>query len=341
MFPGVSFCLDDMPWEPLGFSLVHDGFTLQNAIDETVRGNMDKVRAQSDMGLVFDNNTVAMKDARTYDPMQPRVRFGFDGTGTETPPFQPAVPPEVLKITPESLAMVDYLERTMDKQMAINDVMALAKLRGAGSAGDMEKILEANGPIIEDMSRSMEPPMRDLGTMVKYLICQYYTTTRVMQIVGADGVAPVIFDYSPDQLIPSHGPGEDVEKPSALAPRERARIFADNLRFFITPHSLHEITQTVMKLGLIQLRKAGVKISSQTIAEAWGVPSYGHIDGSQRRLRSWKSEQEMDIEFAARMKAIGRGDWAGSAGRTRWPRQRQEESRRATTVRAGVTATEE
>jgi len=83
----------------------------------------------------------------------------------------------------------------------------------------------------------------------------------------------------------------------------RARTFADNLRFFILPNSLHEMTQMAMKLGLVQLRKAGVKIDSQTIAESWELPNYGQLDGNTI-IERYQAEQEMDLEFAARMQII-------------------------------------
>jgi hypothetical protein len=140
-----------------------------------------------------------------------------------------------------------------------------------------------------------------------------------MQWIGPDNVSREIFDFDPASLIPSHLPGEDVEKVSATDKIKRARIFADNLRFFIMPGSMHELMQMIMKLGLIQLKKAGVKISSQTLAEAWAVPNYGQLDGSTE-MEKWKSEQEMDLEFAARMMAIkaalggGGGDQGGGAG---------------------------
>ena len=145
--------------------------------------------------------------------------------------------------------------------------------------------------------------MRDIGVMVKYLICQYYTAARVMQWVGADGVAPQIFDYDPSSLVPSHLPGEDPQQPSPTDKIRRARIFADNLRFFILPNSLHEMTQMSLKLALIQLRKAGIMIDSQTIAEAFNVPNYGVIDGNSV-LDRWQREQEMQLEIAARGKIL-------------------------------------
>jgi hypothetical protein len=317
MLPGVSFAMDEFPWEPLGFSLVRDGYEIQHSINQIARGNMDKIAAQLDPSLAFDTNAVAMAEARRYDPYKPHDRIGYDGSAIEGQPFSPTVDAETLRVTSESMSMIQYLEATLDSQMAISDVMALAKMRAVGSMDELEKVMEANGPIIEDQSRGMEPPMRDLGVMVKYLICQYYTTARVMQWVGADNVSHEVFDFDPGSLIPSHLPGEDVDHASLTDRIKRARIFADNLRFFIMPGSMHELTQMVMKLGLIQLKKAGVKISSQTLAEAWAVPNYGQLDGSTE-MEKWKSEQEMDLEFAARMMiiktALGGGGAAGGAG---------------------------
>jgi hypothetical protein len=306
MMPGVSFCVDEWPWEPLGFSLVHDGFEINDAIKTIARGNMDKIKAQLQPAMAFDLNATSMSEMRAFDPYKPNDRFGYDGQGSEGPPAQPALPPELTKVTPESMAMIQYLEGALDSQLGVRDAMALMKARTSGPMDELEKMLEALGPIIEDISRSMEPPMRDLGVMIKYDILQYYTTPRIMQIVGPDGVTPEVFDYDPAKLVPSHLPGDSVDAPSPTNAIQRARIFADNLRFFIMPNSLHEITQMTMKLGLIQLKKAGVMIDSQTIAEAWNIPSYGRIPGNTV-LERYKAEQEMQIEFAARMKELGEG----------------------------------
>lgn len=303
MVPAVSFTMDSWPWEPLGFSLVHDGHEIQYAINKIARGNMDKIGQQLNPSLAYDSNAVNMSEARRYDPYKPGDRIGFDGSAIEGQPFSPTVDAETLRVTPESMTMIQYLEGTLDNQMGISDVMALAKMRAVGSMDELEKIMEANGPIIEDLSRSMEPPMRDLGVMVKYLICQYYTTARIMQWVGADGVAPQVFDYDPSSLIPSHMPGEDPERPSPTDRIKRARTFADNLEFFILPNSLHELTQMQMRLLLIQLRKVGIMIDSQTIAEACAVPNYGTIEGNDCIAR-WTREKEMELELAARGQAL-------------------------------------
>ena len=300
-FPGIKFALDAWPWEHLGFSLVRGGYEIQQGINEVVRGNQDKVRAQLDMSLAYDTNAVSSKEAKSFDPMMQRGRIGYDGSAMEGEPFRPVLPPEVLKVTSESFTQIEYLESTLDSQQAVKDAMALAKMRAVGSMDELEKMMDANGPIIEGMSRAMEPPMRDLGDMIKYDVLQYYTTTRVMQIVGADGITQEVFDYDPTSLVPSHMPGESPDsgqsKSSAII---RARTFADNLRFMIMPNTLHEMQQTQMKLALLQLKKSNVIIDSQTIAEAFNVPNWGTIPGNTV-IDRWKAEQEMQLEFAARM----------------------------------------
>jgi|ERR1700680_229798 len=304
MAPLAPFTMDEWPWEPLGFSLVHDGYEIQSAINKIFRGNMDKIGQQLQPSLAFDTNATNMSEARRYDPYKPNDRIGYDGSAIEGQPFSPTVDAQTLRVEPESMQMIEKLENTLDHQMAIADVMALAKMRAVGSMDELQKVMEANGPIIEDMSRAMEPPMRDIGVMVKYLICQYYTSARIMQWVGPDGIAQEIFDYDPASLVPSHLPGEDTEQPSPTEKIKRARTFADNLRFFILPNSLHELTQTSMKLLLIQLRKVGIMIDSQTIAEACSVPNYGTIDGNSC-IERFIREKEMELEMAARGKALG------------------------------------
>jgi hypothetical protein len=307
MFPGISFCLDDWPWEPNGFSLIRDGFELNEAIKDITRGNMDKVMAQMNPGLGYDTNAVARKDADKYDPFRPNARVPYDGSATDKTPFQPPVDPQTLRVEQESFTQTQLLQDMMDNQMSIKDITALAKTRAVGSMDSLEKMEQASGPIVEDMSRTMEPPMRDLYGMLKYLIMQYYTTPRIMQWVGNDGVTISTFDYDPTSVVPSHIVGEVPDAKSAFTPAQRARIFADNLRFFILPGSLHEITQMVQKLGLIQLKKAGIKIDSQTVAEAWQIPNWGTLMGNTV-LEKFESEQEMDLIAAAKMKELAGGE---------------------------------
>lgn len=311
MLPGFSFCPDSWPWEPLGFSLVHGNYDINEAMREIMRGNMDKTRAKLNLSIAYDNTAISKNEAEMLDPMQPHGRFGYDGSALAEgkPPFQPAVPAEFLDIDPHSLEMYDRLKTELDESFAMGELMNLAKLRAVASVDELQKTMEVSGPIIDEMSRGMEPPMRDLGDMVKFLVLQYFTVSRAIQYVGPDNIASEVIDYNPSMIVPSHMAGEGTLNPdqtaksSAYSAMQRARIFAGNLRFFITPNSLHEIAQMAAKLALLQLKKGGVKVDSQTIAEAFNVPNYGEIQGATV-LDKCKTEQQMDVVGAMQAQMI-------------------------------------
>lgn len=298
--PLVPFCVDDWPWEGIGFSLIRDGYQQQQAIDELDRGVMDINRARLNISLAYDQNAVSKREAQRYDPMEPRSRIGFDGSQVDKP-FQLPIPIEVLSVPGEIGQFRDYLAETMNKQMGLKDMMALARAKSGGAGDELEKLMEASGPIVKDISRTMERSMRDLGEMIKFLVLQYYTANRVMRLVGADGVTVETFDYDPNSLIPSHMAGENPETPSLHTKVERARRFAETLTFFITPNSLHAITQMSRQLLYLQLKKAQFPIDSRTIAEALDIPNFGNKPDGNTVLERWLNEKEMELEIASRM----------------------------------------
>lgn len=310
--PLIPFCLDDWAWEAIGFSIMRDGYQVQQSINELERGVMDKNRAQLDMALAYDINAVTRNEANSFDPMQPRARVGFDGSMVDQP-FKQVVPDAVLQIADSAWKGIEHLEMVMDYQMDINSIQALAKARLLGGGADsVEKLTEADGPIVRGISRNVERGLSRAGDQVKYIILQYMTAQRAMQYVGADGITQETFDYDPNSLVPSHMRDEYVQHgkdrvtpptASSYTKMQRARAFADNLRFFILPHSAHEITQMSYKLGLIQLRKAGIQIDSQTIAEAWNFDLGADFKSTTPYHRFFEEQEDM-AEHAIRLKMI-------------------------------------
>lgn len=315
--PLIPFCVDDWPWEAIGFSLVRDGYELQKAITRIDQGVMDKIGAQLDLPLGYDINAVSKREAVQFDPMQPRARVGFDGSQVERP-FVPVVPPEVYDVRPEILAVRQQFMNDMDYQIGIRDIVALAKARAVGRDSDqLEALMEANGPVVRGISRSMERSLCRVGQQLKYLILEYMDTARLMQYVGEDGVSREIFDYDPRTLVPSHLPAEiptdgaDMPQNSSYTKLERARWFADNLRFFLLPHSIHEITQMTHRLMLLQMRQRGAPIDWRTIAEACDVPNFGtKPEGNTAYERYWNEQEDM-VLHALRIKRIAEMEQAG------------------------------
>jgi hypothetical protein len=226
-------------------------------------------------------------------------------------PFKSVVPDSVLRVQPEAFTAIEHLVQTMDYQMGIHDIDALARARGlVGGEDSAEKLAQANGPIAMEITRNVEKFISGIGGQTKYIIPQYYPTRRVMQYVGPNKVTKHTFDYDPERLIPSHMPGEKTHEDDKQTPvvsiypmYKRARWFCDNLKFLIAPHTAHELVQMANKLGLLQLKKGGIQISSKTIAEAWNVPNFGGPDGNTEYERYY-AEQEDAAQHAIRIKQL-------------------------------------
>jgi hypothetical protein len=140
----------------------------------------------------------------------------------------------------------------------------------------------------------------------------------VMQIVGADGVAPEVFDYAPDKVIPSHMEGEPTTKigpdgkpvpvESSVSVFERAKTFAKNLKMFITPHSMHYIAQAKQRLDLLALMGKKVPVDPETVAGIFDLPNWGTIDGAtiQEKVFNWAKMQLLEkSKLAILEKALG------------------------------------
>jgi hypothetical protein len=306
----IQLALDKWPWEPMGFSLTHDGWQLQKAIDEIDRGCMTKVAAMMDPALAYNINAVTEPEARAFDPMEPRARVGYDGDMGEEP-FKWAVGKEVYDIHASVLEMRKLYQEELDYVFQTRDIVELSKAKALGKNMDaLEQLIAAQGPIVQDMSRGMEKPLSMVGSQVGSLILQYMPTARLMQYVGPDGLGSEVWDYDPSSIVPSHLPDENPHAEgteemiqSKYTPRQRAKWFMSQVRFWLHPHSLHQLTQMTMRLVLMQLRQRGYPVSAATVMESCDVPNVAKPDGATEQDRFW-SEKEDEIAHAARLAVI-------------------------------------
>lgn len=306
----IQFCLDKWPWEPMGFSLIHDGYPMQEALDGIDRGVMDKINADMDRPLAYDINAVSKREANIVDLMQPRQRIGFDGSSVDKP-FTQIAPDDVYHVSAESLAFRKEIQQDMDYTLQSRDIVELSKARALGKGIDqLEALQAANGPLVKGMSRSMEKSVCSLANQVMYLTCQYLDTQRLIPYINEAGLETV-FDYNPSSLVPSHLPGEsttDAEgKPleSPTTRTKRARWWAENLVFTMTPHSIHEIHQMTYRLMLLQMKQRGMHIAECDIMEANDIPDVDRAAGTTTQERFW-NEKKREIEWMAQMQmAVG------------------------------------
>ena len=307
----IPFALDKWPWEPIGFSLVHDGWALQEAIDEIDNGAHTKITAEMNMPLAYDLNAVTLKEAKEVDPFEPNGRYGYDGNYVDGKPFQSVVGPEVYQISPQTLAMRKEYQEELDYQLQVRDIVELGKARALGKGMDqIEALVAANGPVVRDMCRDMEMSLGKVGEQVGWLVLQYENTARLMQIVGPESMDNQVFDYNPADITPSHLPDETVHDPiteavvpSKYSQAQRARWFAENVRYYLMPHSAHEITQMAYRLMLLQGRQRGLPISAATTMQSMEIPDVGIPDGNTEQERFY-NEKEVEIHHAARIQAV-------------------------------------
>jgi len=307
----IPFCLDRWPWEPMGFSMVHDAWTIQQALDQIDRGTMDKIVADLDRPLAYNMNAVSKREANQVDLMQPRQRIAFDGDAVDKP-FSQIAPDDVYRVSAESLNYRKELQADMDYTLQTRDIVELGKARALGKGMDqLEALINANGPRVKDMSRGMEKSVCELAGQVKFLILQYMDTSRLIPFITESGLNEV-FDYDPSTLVPSHLPGEDphdaqgnpVGSPSTRI--QRARWMAQNMVFTLTPHSIHELHQMSYRLMLMQLRQRGYPIAACDVLEANDVPDVRRATGSTTQERFY-SEKEEELEELVKIQAVAQG----------------------------------
>ncbi len=324
MVPVVPFYLDEWAWEDTGYSLFNGTAATQDAIDDLMRSIYRVAMARVQPGKVYnmdittpDNKgKLTSRQVEQMDPFDPNTTWGVDGA-IDVPVLRPPMPEWCYNVPEWVPNVVQLLQNTIQRQLGHDQIQALEKLRG--DVSDPEKLLDAEGPTVMGTSRSMERGFRDLAKMFKFLIIQYLPTRTLMDYVGADGIAPTVFDYAPDMVIPSHDPGEMTTKtqigdngeqisvpvPSQVPVLQRAKNFARNLREYITPHSMHYIAQAQYKLNLLALLGKGVPFDPETIAAQFDIPNWGSIDGStvKEKVFNWAKEQLTEKADLMKMQA--------------------------------------
>lgn len=312
--PLVKFALDDWPWELLGYSLMRDQAPLQASRINLMRAVDDAANARLRPNLFYDMDVLAKALMDDFDPRRGGqnipAKLSMIGEPIKTiinPQFydQPAWIAEYLK----------GLDDQMDHMVGVRDFSAIAKARQIPATESIDKIMEMAGPLITDMSRSMEASLRDLGEMWKCLAFQFYTTARKVQVLGQDGITEEDYDYDPGNMVPSHLAGESRDLPSPTPIWKRARWHMENFVFHVTPNSLHQITQMTRKMLYLQLyRMAGMPFPMDpwTLADQLDIHIGSPPEGTSDMVERWAAwaKQAKDL-----MQQLGGAPGGKGAGR--------------------------
>lgn len=306
--PIIQYTVDDWAWEPLGRSLVGDVASIETTIRKIERKMDQVITVTLNPPLGYDHTQTGGPKIEHFDIFEEDVRLGVDGKPSET---LQSVLPESVSVAEMHFKFLQLLKEARQSQLGLLDLGNLANLKNANVSGDnVEKMLEGIGPIAKGIAARIEKSNKAVGYRMKYLILQWFNVRRIMEYVGPESVAPEIFDYNPDDLVPSHLPDEMVNggfpgTSSMYSALERAKWFAKNIRLISVPSTLLRITQMQEQLKYLQLKRGQAPISWCTTMKKLDIPNYGEVEGSTEREKFFNEETDMQVAaIVAKVKAL-------------------------------------
>ena len=310
-FPVIQFTVDDTPWEPGGRSLVGDVASIETTIRKHERKVDQVMTARKNPPMGYDLDTNGGAKIEHFDIFEEDVRLGLAG-GEPTKTFQSLLPDSV-QVGGEDFTWLKYLGEKEQAQLGLNDVGNLQNMKLNIANDTADKMLESIGSLAKGIAMRIEKANKRVGERMKFLIPQWFDAARLIEYVGPDNIAKEIFDFNPDDMVPSHLPdelgvgGTYPTKPSMYDRLTRAKFFVRKLRLISVPSTLLKITAMQQQLLYLQLKRGGAPISWLTVFGILNIPNPdGEID------KSFKEEIELEkrkimakIELMRELKEMG------------------------------------
>ncbi len=308
--PVIQYTVDDWAWEPLGKSLVSDVASIETTKRKVERKIDQVICATLNPPIGYDLTETGGPKIERFDIFEEDVRIGVSGKPKEV--LQSVLPEEV-RAEPVHFTFLKYLGDAEGEQLGLVDVGNLENIKMNIANETADKMLESIGPIAKGISMRIERGNKAVGNRMKYLIPQYFNTARIMEYVGPKDIAPEVFDYDPDSLVPSHMPEEYTSdgmlppNPSRYEKLQRARWFCRLLRLASVPNNMLRITQMQEQLKYLQLKRGQAPLSWLTVFRKMDIPNpEQEIEQSfQEDARLEKLKILAQIEVAEQLKKLG------------------------------------
>ena len=170
--PRVQLRFDDYPWDFLGTSIIHDTWRIQKAINQIWRAVIDSVLVRLQPPLKYDPNVLdptAMARINTRIPAQ-TVQAAL-GMGD---PVSPLLPVQFWDVPAWIIQVIGLLKGELDELAVVKDLMAVAKAKQIPSADSIEKIMEAAGPVVQDIARGGEVACQQFDELFYPMAIQFW-----------------------------------------------------------------------------------------------------------------------------------------------------------------------
>ena len=309
-FPVIQYTIDDTPWEPGGRSMVGDVASIETTIRKHERKVDQVMTARKNPPMGYDLDTNGGAKIEHFDIFEEDVRLGLAG-GEPTKTFQSLLP-DTVAVDGTDFNWLKYLGEKEQAQLGLNDVGNLQNMKLNIANDTADKMLESIGSLAKGIAMRIEKANKRIGERMKYLIPQWFDAARLIEYVGPDNIAKEMFDFNPDDMVPSHLPDEMIkglypEKPSMYDRLTRARFFVKKLRLISVPSTLLKITAMQQQLLYLQLKRGQAPLSWLTVFSKLDIADpQGEID------KSFKEEVELEkrkilakIELMRELKEMG------------------------------------
>lgn len=313
LMPAVQYDVDDWPWMAIGYSLLQD----IAGVERAQRGFVDllyrvlKRRMNPPLGYDLDSG-VPREDIKRFDWLdEDAPRIGVSGDPKKA---LVSLLPDSLNVDDKDFKMLDVFEKIRQKALGLSDLQSLAQLKFNISSDNFDKMLETLGPIAKGISLNLEKSARKIADIVKFDILQYMSTRDLLSYVGADGVSPILFDFNPNDIVPSHMPFEaDKNSASQFSRNQRARWFAKNLKTVSVPNNIINVTHMQEQLKWLNFLQRGLPVSYSTAFKKLGVENWGETPGDTE-FEKWKHEQFEMLDMKMKAAALAAVEGPGEHG---------------------------
>lgn len=289
--PVVKLSLEQWPWEYLGVNLVKDNISIERSINSIMRAVVDSLELRLNPPVRFKEKEHSKQQMEQLNLRIPGQKIR--GSGLIQNSIEPVLPYQHYDIPPQTLPVIAVMQQSLDYQVGVQDLTAIAKLQQVPSAETVDKLLQAAGPLVQDYAREMERFLTELAMFFMWLVLQFDTTRRRLEILGQNGLVQEDFDFDPMKLWPAAPAGVPFEAPVMRKGVAHGRRFG----YSIVPRSVFRVTDVQNKLFYFQLwRDQRFPISPWKLAKVWDIDNFGEAP-HQTEIENWGAWMEMQTKF--------------------------------------------
>lgn len=246
----------------MGRSDIEDGRKLQESFIRLGHNIIKNMLLGGHMSIVGDWNAMTNEDWKKLEARAVRVLRKSPGRQLEF------VPPS--EFPPQYLEMLQLLVKMMEAIIGVPETAAALRSGMGRQQGAMIEGLQlAAETLVKSAARRLEAVLERVGQKLISRITQFYTSDRVMSMVGDDGE---VIDYSFKRSDLVDADGVQIDK----LPMEKRREFFSNFTFKITPLSSLPMNRVQRALMAKELYAVGIVDDEEVLKQA-EYPNWRHV----------------------------------------------------------------